>query len=260
MAARFVLSEFFLGIKHSLRLFKTTDVLIKTKEAHKPVFFSMFLTGGIFLGSLIVYSILNSLLLKDLPKIEKTLSMMYKIFWLLPLHVFCFVVNIFCYSDIALFTFKSTGGKPVSVAISFSRGLACEIHRGLMMGVYLLIITLISFIPYSEIISICLLSWLYSFYSFEYRWVYEGKTIMKEIKSIQNNAFYYLGFGAPFALITFWFPGFLGNGIWALLFPVFSVTAILADPPQTPSIHIPVFYPVHSLCDKIEVFLFKSHK
>ena len=77
---------------------------------------------------------------------------------------------------------------------------------------------------------------------------------------IQNNAFYYLGFGAPFALVTFWFPGFFGNGIWAVLFPVFSVTAILADPPKTPSVIVPVFYPVHVLCDKFEVFAFKSHK
>jgi etoposide-induced 2.4 mRNA len=251
-----ILQEFITGLKHSLNVLKTCETLLKIKETHKPIFFSIFLTGFIFLGSLLTYNILTSILLSDFPKIEKVLSKLYYIFWLIPLHVFCFVVNIFCYSDISSATFKHNGGKTVSVALSFSRGLACEIHRGLMVGVYLLIINLISFVPGSLLPSACLLSWLYSFYCFEYRWMFEGKTIVKEIKTIENNAIYYLGFGLPFALVTICFPGFLGNGIWALLFPFFSVTAILADPPPAASFGLPVFTPVHHLCDKLEVLIF----
>jgi len=127
------------------------------------------------------------------------------------------------------------------------------------MGVYILLMTLLSFVPYSDPVILCLMSWLYSFYCFEYRWVFEGKTIVREIKTIESNAVYYLGFGMPFALITYSFPGFIGNGIWALVFPVFTVTAILADPPSAPSQSLPIFRLVHRMCDKLEVLIFNKN-
>jgi etoposide-induced 2.4 mRNA len=99
------------------------------------------------------------------------------------------------------------------------------------------------------------MSWLYSFYCFEYRWVFEGKTISKEIKKLEQNAVYYLGFGLPFALITYSFPGLIGNGIWALLFPLFMVTALLSKTPIKASRKIPVFTIPSYICDKIEIML-----
>lgn len=254
----FDLSEFLLGLKHSLTYYTTAQTMLKIKEAHKPMFYSFFLTGIIFLGSIFIYNLISDTIFKDSPILERTFIRLFYIFWLIPVYIFCFILNIFCYSDIASATFKLIKGKPVFAAVSFSRGLACEIHRGLIMGVYILFMTILSFVPYSDVIIICLMSWLYSFYCFEYRWMFEGKTIVREIKTIECNALYYLGFGMPFALITYSFPGFVGNGIWALVFPVFSVTAILANPPTEPSRTLPVFRLVHKLCDRIEVLVFNT--
>ena len=91
--------------------------------------------------------------------------------------------------------------------------------------------------------------------------MFEGKTINKEINKLEHNALYYLGFGLPFALITYWFPGLSGNGVWLLLFPIFMITAIISTPPEVHSLRIPVFRDINKLCDKLEVLVLgKSSK
>lgn len=82
-----------------------------------------------------------------------------------------------------------------------------------MIGIYIILMTILSYFPYTQVLLVSLLSWLYSFYCFEYRWVLEGKTITKEIKKLEHNAVYYLGFGMPFALITYSCPGLFGTGV-----------------------------------------------
>ena len=47
---------------------------------------------------------------------------------------------------------------------------------------------------------------------------------------MESNVPYYTGFGLPFALCTWFFPYLIGNGVWALVFPLFLVTALLAEP------------------------------
>jgi Etoposide-induced protein 2.4 (EI24) len=248
-----MLNELISGARDSCNYYGACRVLVRCRGSHKPLFLSTWLTGFLFLGSLGIYTWGIEPLLKEYPRFEKVFNMLYHLLWLFPLYLTSFILNIFCYSDISIAVYRACRGKPKSSALSFSRMIACEVHRGLIMGVYVILMSLLSIIPYSQPIILSLLSWLYSFYCFEYRWVLEGKTINKEISKLEHNAIYYLGFGLPFALITYGCPGLFGSGIWALLFPIFMVTAILSLPPETPTVRVPVFKAINKLCDKIEV-------
>lgn len=250
-----MLAELTCGVKDSCNYFGAVKALLRCPGVHKPLLLSIWLTGFVFLGSIVLSTYLIDPLLNENPNFNRIFSTLYYLLWLFPIYLTCFILNIFSYSDIALAVYTTNKGRPRSPGLSFSRAIACEIHRGFIMGVYIIAMSVLSLIPYTEIFIISLLSWLYSFYCFEYKWVLEGNTITKEVEKLENNAIYYLGFGLPFALITYWFPGMSGNGIWLLLFPVFMVTAILSKTPKKPTIVIPVFQQINKLCDTIEVFL-----
>ncbi len=250
-----LIEEFISGIKDSCDYYHAVRVLWKCRNTHRPLILSVWITGGVFLGSVLAHSWVIDPLLKGYPKLDKIFTMLYYVLWLFPVYMFSFILNIFCYSDIANGVYQQVGGRIKSPSISLSRSIAYFIHRSIIMGVYLVLLTILSFFPYSQLLIISLISWLYSFYCFEYRWVLEGKTFHKEIQSLEHNALYYLGFGMPFTLITCYFPVLLGNGIWALVFPLFMVTSILSNPPGTPTLSIPVFQHISSIGDKIEVLI-----
>ncbi|CAG9315774.1 unnamed protein product [Blepharisma stoltei] len=251
--------EIFLGTKDSLNYFQAAKILMRSKDIHKPLILSICWTGFVFLGSLLCFSLILDPLLQIYPRIERLFTIFYYILWLFPLYFICFILNTFCYADIALSAFQQIHGQPKATALSISRRIAYEAHRGLIIGIYVMEVTFISLLPFSEILDLFLLSWLYSFYCFEYRWALEGKTINREISIIEHNSFYYFGFGLPFALITFWFPGLMGNGLWLLIFPVFMVTALISKPPsEKHTVRIPLFKFAHRVSSTLEVFLLKK--
>ena len=249
-------SELAKGIKDSVNYKRAFELLMARQEVHKPIMLSSWLTGGVFLGSLVCYWYLLDPVFQAFPKFHQAFYTLYYVLWVFPVYFVCFVLNSFCYSDIAYSVFTLLHGQTRSPDLSFSRKIAYEVHRGLIMGVYLLGLSVLSLFPYTEPITLFLLSLLYSFYCFEYRWVLEGKTVNKGISVLERNVPYYFGFGLPFTLMTCFFPGFIGNGVWALLFPVFIVTSLDSDPPQASQFpRVPLFKFAHKLCSKIEILL-----
>lgn len=65
-------------------------------------------------------------------------------------------------------------------------------------------------------------SCLYAMYCFEYKWSLHGWKLDKRINFLEQHLFYFVGFGSPFTLATFFVPNFVSKGIFALLFPVVS--------------------------------------
>ena len=187
----------------------------------------------------------------------KAFTYAYYILWVFPVYFLSFILNSFCYADIAQYTFQKVYGNRKVPALSVSRRIALEVHRGFLIGVNLLILSIISAIPYSEPIVIVLSGVIYSFYCFEYRWILEGKTINSEIDMIEQNILYYAGFGLPFALSTYFFPLLIGNGVWAMVFPVFMLTALLSKPSGTTGTKIPLFKVSKEICEFVEVRLFR---
>ncbi|CAD7933976.1 unnamed protein product [Amoebophrya sp. A25] len=75
---------------------------------------------------------------------------------------------------------------------------------------------------------------------------------------LSNNRLYFAGFGFPIGFVSYVSPRFIDNGIFALVFPLFILTAAVAQPVELKSLRqVPIFYLVSrattrllSLCDK----------
>jgi etoposide-induced 2.4 mRNA len=102
-----------------------------------------------------------------------------------------------------------------------------------------------------------MLSWIYSFYCWEFRWSLNGQTIHKQRKVLETNWAYYCGFGLTFTCLTVYFPGLFSYGIWALLFPVFLLTSITAECPEVGenAFRLPIFYLPSIVTAQIEAYL-----
>ena len=112
--------------------------------------------------------------------------------------------------------------------------LSAEIYRSLLFFNYILFTSLISFVPYlGPPTSFCLLSWIYSFYTFEYGWILKGWSMNSRMNFVEGKWAYFLGFGFPSTLMTFFFPQFISGGIFALLFPVVGVMCTLNEIPSS---------------------------
>merc|ERR1711968_196984 len=74
-----------------------------------------------------------------------------------------------------------------------------------------------------------------AFYSFEYTWSIQGWRVEDKVRVFETNYAYFFGFGLPIALITAFFPFFVSNGIFALVFPLFIILATAAELPPPPT-------------------------
>ena len=95
------------------------------------------------------------------------------------------------------------------------------------------------------VISFLLYSWLYAFYCFDYKWTMQGWSLQKRMAVFETRWIYMLGFGAPCAVIATLFPLFTGAGIYAMVFPLCVILAILSTPADHSGIlprRLPIFY------------------
>merc|ERR1711934_666690 len=101
--------------------------------------------------------------------------------------------------------------------------------------------------PLFAVFGIVSLSWISAFYSFEYNWSIQGWTVEEKVSCFESRYAYFFGFGLPIALITAYFPFFVSNGLFALVFPLFIILATAAELPEPPSTswlpaRIPLFW------------------
>lgn len=117
-----------------------------------------------------------------------------------PLYILCFLLNTFLYSDLARAIYTKLNGKPKVPVISLSRMIAYELHRVMMTLIYLAEVSVLFFIW--EPLGLIMLTWLYSYYSFEYKWELEGSSLTTKKETLEINWAYFCGFGLPFTILT----------------------------------------------------------
>lgn len=107
-----------------------------------------------------------------------------------------------------------------------------EVYRLLLVTAYMLQMTLVSFLPFGigNILVLCHLCWMYSLYSFEYKWSLLGWSLEYRLKYFERHWAYFLGFGLPAVCLSLIFPKFISLGIFAFTFPIFIILAIIARP------------------------------
>jgi hypothetical protein len=63
------------------------------------------------------------------------------------------------------------------------------------------------------------------------QWLLDGRMKLEQrVTFFEHRWPYFAGFGFPAAIVTVAFPSFISSGIFAFLFPMFIILAIIADP------------------------------
>jgi len=157
--------------------------------------------------------------------------MMYYVFWLYPIYALSFLLNTLWYQDIADLAYLRQVGKPKPTTVRVSQRIADEIYRIFLILVYLVEISLWLLIPYiGQFIAFLKICWLYGFYCFEYRWINQGWMLQKQLDYFEEHWAYFIGFGTPCTLVTFFVTTLVSNGLFALIFPLLIIMANRAKP------------------------------
>lgn len=119
-------------------------------------------------------------------------------------------------------------------------------------------------------VGICAVAWLYSYYSFEYKWVLLGWSVTKRLDYFELYWAYFLGFGLPLAVLlhfapsllasalassglsSFLGPSLISSGLLALLFPIQIILGTAGQPLRhRSSIRLPHKLPIFWLADTV---------
>ncbi|VFQ96291.1 unnamed protein product [Cuscuta campestris] len=152
---------------------------------------------------------------------------------------------------------KSTGFEGVMI------GIAEQIYSVLLLTFFFIEVCAIGFIPYiGKTLKFLLLSWMYAYYSFEYKWNLSGLSLDKRLDFFETNWAFFAGFGSPCVLVTFLFSPLVSYGFMAILFPLFVLTATGSEADKIVSFprkngrgsglgRVPIFHGAHYTSMKI---------
>jgi len=239
------------GLLDGLKVQNTIYIFFESKTIRNRSVLCFFLNGFIFLGSLflvekVVSPILKFLLIasdeNDSQQLGATvghgmsllLMWMYYLLWIYPIYGISFILSAIWYQDIADTSFVVLGGKRPALEFTFQRwvnSMAEEVYRLLLIWTFCVQILAFSFIPYvGRFLAALQCCWLHSLYSFEYKWVLQGWTLEQRLEFLETRWAYFAGFGIPVTLLTYFFPRFISNGLFACTLPIYIILAILGDP------------------------------
>jgi etoposide-induced 2.4 mRNA len=73
-------------------------------------------------------------------------------------------------------------------------------------------------------------AWTVAWYAFDPLWTLRRWPLSRRLSHFESKWAYYAGFGMPAAIAGAAIPGLAGSGLWSLVFPVFVITAVYANP------------------------------
>mmetsp|Transcript_2513 Transcript_2513/g.2911 ORF Transcript_2513/g.2911 Transcript_2513/m.2911 type:complete len:311 (-) Transcript_2513:1883-2815(-) len=290
-----VFQVFLAGVLGAVRVQKTLLYIVTSRVTAVRTIQCFTLNGVIFLGSIAVFDFLlkpgifligkwmriihsegfrrfdyrqddyvnsDSELLNDYFKsveggIDHLTSLIFTFAWLVPMYALSFILNTVWYRDIAEQVFRQEKGR-LRGNESIAAILRDEIYRLLLMAWSSILSFLLSIVPYFGTFS-CLFytSWIYAFYCYDYKWTMQGWSFEKRLGFFQDHWVYMLGFGMPCSVVTIWFPQFVGYGLYAMIFPVCMILAIISTPVRHKSLYVPesirMFYP----CEIINLYILR---
>ncbi|KAI8367665.1 etoposide-induced protein 2.4-domain-containing protein [Radiomyces spectabilis] len=69
-----------------------------------------------------------------------------------------------------------------------------------------------------------------SYYCFEYKWVYYGWTMEQRLLFVEQNWAYFLGFGLPGTVLTYFLSPLRSGAVFSLIYPSYVIMAMIAVP------------------------------
>jgi len=218
--------DFVAGLQDSLNVKFIALFLLKSPVIRKRMRNCLVLNGLIFIGSILVFRCLVSPMLlylfadsiyDHIPCIVETA---YLFLWIIPIYFISFIANTFWYQDIATNAFSIINPEPRPA----NSNVVDILYRSILHLFYLLQTSLSRLIPIiGPALYLVHVSQLFASTSFEYR--HPSLNFRKSA-----SWFYFFGFGAPAAAISFFLPKFLDSGILAVLLPLGILSACAARP------------------------------
>jgi len=152
---------------------------------------------------------------------------------------------------------KSSTG-PVAKNVPLSFFIADQLYVALLPPVTLIIITPLPFIPiFGNLVYFCVICLLYSYYCFGY----SGQCSPSKLS---RNWVYFMGFGTPLTLLTWFGPVYISLAVYAVLFPIFFITAHYSHPICQSSentlvpLRVDIFHQAGFVVTRILEFLIKN--
>ncbi|XP_048323810.1 protein EI24 homolog isoform X2 [Ziziphus jujuba] len=162
----------------------------------------------------------------------------------------CFLLNGFLflgrYNDIANYGFAAMGtsgpakgdplGKNESLTVKdrdrmeglggVMIGIGEQVYSVLLLTFFFLEVYVTGFVPYmGKILNFLLLSWMYAYYCFEYKWNLSEVGLDRRLDFFESNWAFFAGFGSPCVLPVLFSSPLVSYGIMAILFPLFVLAA-----------------------------------
>ena len=232
---------FWSGIVAAISVHRVLRLYLDSEKVRTLTAKCFLLNGVIFLGSMMMFdqvvrpSIVALaggvfMLTEDgnvVGQADFVMSLIFRFFWIVPAYAISFVLNCVWYEEIADVAFKYYSPDRKSKRLGFTRLVAEELYRICMMIFIFLEVSLIGYIPIAgHVLSISMLTWVYAYYCFEYKWILQGLSLSRRLKQIETNWVFYAGFGTPCTLMTYFFPTLVAGGLFGVLFPIFLLTAM----------------------------------
>ncbi|KAL3843679.1 hypothetical protein ACJIZ3_001082 [Penstemon smallii] len=174
------------------------------------------------------------------------LVQLFYVFWFYPMYIFSFILSALWYNDIAKYGFFAiekygpTGSKSSDEKDSQNTtdndkaidlegvmiGIAEQVYSVLLLSFFFVEVYVTGFIPYTgKALNFLLLSWMYAYYCFEYKWNYYGLSLDRRLDFFESNWPFFAGFGSPCVLAAFFYSPLVSYGVMAILYPLFVLTA-----------------------------------
>ncbi|KAI9179541.1 hypothetical protein H9P43_004869 [Blastocladiella emersonii ATCC 22665] len=258
-----------LGVKDATVHVPTALVVAYSSTQIQRAALKCFLLNGVLLlGSLVFYHLVVKQLLAllfawTLPEpavagedplagstafavVDTAVHILYHVFWVYPVYALSFVLNSMWYTDIARRSLDirqaqlrtlgrgNADAPPASPRVrkKWTQNIVDELYRGLLSVVHLSVAMVAYFAPaLGPVLSFALTSWMYAMYSFEYKWASQGWSLEARLRHMEERWPYYLGFGLPTTALTFYGNPIVTGAVFALLFPLYIITATMTTPP-----------------------------
>ncbi|GAB4848131.1 hypothetical protein Ancab_002797 [Ancistrocladus abbreviatus] len=226
----------------------------------------------------------SAAMLKVYSALRVVLIQLLYLCWFYPMYAFSIVLSTIWYNEIAQHGFSAMAEYKASVTDSTVHkevltsdrpaglggvviGIGEQVYSILLLSFFFLQVYVTGFIPYiGKALNFLLLSWMYAYYCFEYKWNLSGVSLDRRLDFFESNWTFFVGFGNPCVLAIFFLPPLESYAVMATLFPLFVLAATSSDADQLISStrknwggvglgRVPIFYVADTLSLRVLTFL-----